>query len=125
MHDTLVLICGLPNSGKTSASAGFKKVFHLDNYAGYKGLFDAIEKHGGSAVVEGTFCVKERRKELLSLKDWDKTICIWMDTPVSECIKRENRGRPIEIITGHERLLDEPTNDEGWSSIKKYSEIER
>lgn len=54
--------------------------------------------------------------EAVKDKPYKKT-CIWIDTPLEECIQREDRNRPIEIILLHADTFEPPTYDEGWDEI--------
>ena len=70
--------------------------------------------------VEGVYnTIKERKTLLDSVKHQDKKICIWLDTPLEECIEREKnyRKRPIGIVHAHYRSFEPPTLDEGWDEI--------
>ena len=111
------LICGLPNAGKTTYSKRFENVLHLDDFPRNKFLNcnKAVAESVGDVVVEGIYNLRIRRKKLLeSVKD-GKKVCIWIDTPTEECIRREDRGRQPHIVT--QLPMQPPTYEEGWDEI--------
>ena len=123
----MILITGIPNAGKTTYSKRYENVIHFDDiphrftneqYA----LANAIALcHGKDAVIEGVYTTAERRKQLLdAFKDIDcvKT-CIWLDTSVDECVRRERnfRKRPDSLVTRTAKKFEEPSLSEGWSEI--------
>ena len=113
----MILIMGLPNAGKTTYSARYDNVLHLDDFGRHKFIKcnREVAKSDGNVVVEGIYNMKYRRKELLeALKGKDcKKICIWLDISREECERRERRGRNVVRYT----LLEAPTYDEGWDEI--------
>lgn len=122
----LVLICGLPNAGKTTFSSQFDNVIHFDDCEGIRDLqFSNCNRFAlnvdGDVCIEGVYNSVKRRKELLqALKDkHDKCVCIWIDTSVDECLKREMnyRKRSLGIVHAHARSFEPPTLDEGWDEI--------
>ena len=118
---TLILIIGLPNAGKTTYSGRYESVLHLDDFPWrwQPCLKAAATTEASELVVEGIYNFARRRMELLeALKDKPgKRICIWLDTPVEECVRREDRGRPDGIVWMHQRQAQLPTEDEGWDEI--------
>ncbi len=118
----MILICGLPNAGKTTYSAIFENVIHLDDIP-HKTFGEQLYKCNRLAaanehsVVEGVYNTKRRRRELLrACKSHQKKVCVWIDTPYEECVRRENRGRP-HIVAIHYKMFEPPTLDEGWDEI--------
>ena len=118
----MILICGLPNAGKTTYSAQFQNVVHIDEIAGIKHYHDIIKQRldeaDGELCVEGTFLVHHAREKVLRLckPEWKKT-CIWLNTDPNECKRREDRGRRPWLIDNCERCFQPPTYDEGWDEI--------
>ena len=120
---TLTLICGIPNSGKTTYSKNFDNVVHLDsNETGYaKFLYDecleAVRNSTSDICVEGNYRDRRHRIELVNAaKDFHK-VCIWLDTPVDICKQRETRGRSDRVFDYNYTTLEKPTYDEGWDEI--------
>lgn len=117
----VTLICGIPNAGKTTYSRKFDNVIHHDSLLlttqeRYRYTIEKA-KQSEDICIDGMYGEKKRRVELLdALKDYTKT-CIWMDTPVEKCIKRENRRRPDHLILHYAKTFEPPTFDEGWDEI--------
>ena len=113
----MILIMGRPNSGKTTYSQRFENVLHLDDfpYNRFLNCNAAVAKAKGEVVVEGIYNFRCRRIKLLeSYHGMGEKVCIWLDTPVEECLRREDRGRNKCDITAP---LQPPTLDEGWDEI--------
>ena len=114
----MILIMGHPNAGKTTYSSRYKAVLHLDEFPFPKFLNcnEAVKKTDGNVVVEGIYNLRCRREKLLEMVKGKpcKNICIWLDTPIEECLKRENRGRNAQTINS---FLQPPTLEEGWDEI--------
>lgn len=128
----LTLICGIPNAGKTTYSLRYAEVIHLDDYQHgrkwqeqLRACNDDASKVDGDVVVEGIYNTKEQRKGLL-MACWHQTpkVCIWLDTPLDECIKRERnyRKRPISSVIHHDEIFQEPALDEGWDEVIRIGE---
>lgn len=120
----MILIIGIPNAGKTTYSNQFKNVIHFDDIPHttdeewYNRCDLIVKEANDDVVVEGIYNRAKRRKKLLEIcKDKPIKKCIWIDTDVNECIKRENRDRSINIVKGHYALFQSPTYDEGWDEI--------
>lgn len=112
----MILICGLPNSGKTTYSKQFKNVVHFDDF-GYK-VFEIVEKGKGDFTVEGVFLLRSMRTKLLkAYKGNGKRSCIWLDVSPEECVKRENRNRAKYLIWNCHSVFEPPTLDEGWDEL--------
>lgn len=121
-----ILICGIPNAGKTTYSEKYDNVIHLDDFRdlGSRKAFQEIRRllsrTKEDAVVEGVYGSAQLRKELLrACHHQDQKICIWLDTDVAECIRRElaYRKRPIGIVYGHHHGFEPPSLEEGWDEI--------
>lgn len=119
----LILICGIPNAGKTTYAQRYDSVLHLDDMPlpnRYKALHEAVSKAEGDVIVEGTYVVASRRKELIqTCGDKSPKICIWLDTPLDKCRERErnSRKRPMALVDVHHQMLEPPTLEEGWDEI--------
>ena len=117
----LTLICGIPSAGKTTYSSRYDNVIHYDAYHRNCHICNhAVSRIQGDVCVEGVYNTIEERKKLLdSAKHQDKKICIWLDTPLEECLEREKNSRkrmPSIILKYHERMQP-PTLDEGWDEV--------
>lgn len=120
----LTLICGLPNAGKTTYSSKYDTVIHFDNIPREGDQFENCNRLAsevqGDVCVEGVYNSVRRRKQLLeACKHQDRKVCIWIDTPLEECIRREReyRKRPIGIVHAHHKSFEKPTLDEGWDEV--------
>lgn len=118
----MILIIGLPNAGKTTYSMQFEKVVHLDSFSGgkYKQCI-IVASQIDDVCVDGVFHQKSRRIDLLAACNghFGKRICIWLDTPIDVCLRREQEGRkrPDMIIKNLAAAFEPPTYDEGWDEI--------
>ena len=108
------LIVGIPNSGKTTYSQRYDNVFHADEL-GMKET-EYIIKTEKDLCVEGIFVLSKHRKKLCDLYN-GKKVCVWMDTPLEECKKRENRGRGLWMTEQWASIFEPPTYEEGWDEI--------
>lgn len=123
----LTLICGIPNAGKTTYSAKYGNVIHLDDMPSnqVKNCCIKAREVKGDVCVEGVFHRKKYRRELISMcRHQSPKVCIWLDTPLDECVKREMsyRKRPLGIVTAHNEWFEPPTLDEGWDEIIRIGE---
>lgn len=118
----LTLITGVPNAGKTTYSdKHFENVLHMDDlivvgkHLPY--VYERLRDSKGSDIcVEGVFYAPSQRKMLADSYEGKKQ-CIWLDTPIDECKRRENRRRPLFIIDNNFRLFKPPTLEEGWDEV--------
>ncbi|MBO7733980.1 MAG: hypothetical protein J6S67_15555 [Methanobrevibacter sp.] len=117
----MILICGIPNAGKTTYSSLFKKVIHCDDVTGRNQLVKivAMVKDDPEICVEGVYEKAEDRKKLVDACS-KKSKCIWLDTPLDECIKREinGRNRSVHMVQWSSEDFEPPTYDEGWDEIE-------
>lgn len=107
----MVLICGLPNSGKTTYSKRFENVMHFDDYLG--GRYEEgyrLASRMDDVCVEGLFQRRETRMRLIEACDHDYNLCIFLDTPAEICVNRKD-------FKGH-TYMEPPTYDEGWDEIE-------
>ena len=114
----MTLIIGLPNAGKTTYSQRYTNVLHLDDFPWNRWLNcnEAVRQSDGNVVVEGIYNLRCRRERLLEAVAGKnvRNVCIWLDTPQDECLRREDRGRDARTITD---IFQPPTLDEGWDEI--------
>ena len=116
----LTLICGLPNAGKTTYSQRYANVIHLDDYPHPRPAHcnATVRVAKGDVVVDGIYNTRYRRRKLLeAYQGRDKKVCIWLATPVRECIRRENRSRPQQVVLNQQERFEEPSLSEGWDEI--------
>lgn len=121
----MILVCGLPNAGKTTYSAVHKTVVHLDDIPcrtadeQYGRCIELVADSGDDVCVDGVYDSRKRRLDLLEAvgDKQGKRICVWLDTPAEVCITRENRHRPSTIIEHLANIFEPPTLDEGWDEI--------
>ena len=119
----LTLITGIPNAGKTTYSEQFDNVIHLDDVPCRKGhghirtVCEMLQGTTEDVCVEGVFLIAHYRKMLVrAVGDMPKR-CIWLDTPLDECIRREDRHRNTCIVKNSQAVFQPPTYDEGWDEI--------
>lgn len=113
----LTLICGIYNAGKTTYSMRFPDIIHLDELGSFQAVRDEVLKRGGDVAVEGLYPLRSQRKALAECAGQSYKVCIWLDTPLEECIRRENRNRPLFVISSLHHAFEPPTYDEGWDEI--------
>ena len=117
----MLIICGIPNAGKTTYSVQYDSVVHFDGLdTTTKKKYDRLKElaRNGNAVLEGVFGDKRRRTELIECCPLEeRKVCIWLDTAVEECVRRENRNRPTNMIRHHAKVFQPPTYAEGWDEI--------
>lgn len=115
----MIVIIGLPNAGKTTYSNRFTDVLHYDDISKYsRAEREDIYRSFQGNCIEGIYNSKQSRERLLScLEDNSRKVCVWIDTPEDECIRRENRGRDSHLVKSHAKTFEPPTLDEGWDEI--------
>ena len=119
----MTLICGLPNAGKTTYSKQFQNVIHYDDVTAPKGerpicVLCNIVSAMDDVCVEGVFLRAWERKRVVKAYNGTERVCLWLDTPLEECIARENRNRGLYLINRCHALFEPPTLDEGWDEIR-------
>lgn len=118
----LTLICGIHNSGKTTYSARFDTVAHLDELGSYDAVHEAVRGIGNDVAVEGLYPRRKQRTQLLdACADHHPKRCIWLDTPLDDCLRRETRNRPPFVIAHCAHAFEPPTYDEGWDEIVRIT----
>lgn len=122
----LTLICGIPNAGKTTYSQQYEHVIHLDRMPSpmfrdkYTECIRQASLREGDVCVEGMFTRREQREQLIkACENQSPKVCIWLDTPLDECVKREEsfRKRSVHMVRHHHQQFEPPTLDEGWNEI--------
>lgn len=138
---TCYVMCGIPGSGKTTLAKEIAKQYSvivhsyddIPNAWGnpdrdgslYKQWLNNIRhdlQNGNSVVCDSTALSSINRKQFLEeISDFDcEKILIVKAVPLEICIQR-NKGRFREVpenqIELSARLLEPPTEDEGWDAI--------
>lgn len=115
----LILICGLPNAGKTTYSEQYSNVLHLDEIGSTLKVAEYITHiNNDDIVIEGIFNTPESRERIIKAYNGKKTKCIFLDTPFEEILCRENRGRPKWLLQNAAKVFIPPTYEEGWDEIE-------
>ena len=141
----ITFVCGVPCSGKTAfieKNLPNQKVLDIFKYQEKKcfltlqtmlecqsdAMHDLLEasKHG-DVVMEHTLLKKYRRCEQISFlrkNGYDGEIhLIFLNPPLNELIKRgKERGVSEDFIQSHLNILELPTDDEEFTSIKIIGE---
>lgn len=126
-----VLICGLPNAGKTTFSNRFLNVIHMDdiieNFPPKRQTQIAINNSlkllqtNSTMCLEGVFaCLGLRQKILRAITHQFPniyTVCIYIEIPVEIAKQRESRNRDCDMIESVNRYFQQPQYDEGWDEI--------
>ena len=123
----MVLICGIPNAGKTTFSGRFQNVIHYDHLRmTSRDRIDYILRAASDpkVCVDGVFGKRKLRERIAAIAG-DK-VCIWLDTPVEVCLEREQnyRKRPEGLVLRYARMFEPPTLEEGWDVIMRITEHE-
>lgn len=143
----LIMLVGIPGSGKTTHSAELSKKYNAkvissdkvrQTYVGIdeKDVFPTVYrlcieelKNGGNVILDATHITPKVRKRTFDALDqydveYDK-IAIYFDTPVDVCIKRvEIRNKdpkelflPLEVIESYGKNIIMPTKEEGFKEV--------
>lgn len=124
--NTLILVCGLPNAGKTTYCEQYENVIHLDSIEStsfedkFNKCIHQAAQAEGDVVIDGNFFSSRIRQNLLNaFKDRDyKKICVWVNTPFDICLERARNGGRDETTVNHiYRYFDDPTLEEGWDEL--------
>ncbi len=126
----MTLICGIPNAGKTTYSSKYDKVIHYDDIKliGRERIPYILNeiKSSSDICIDGVFGIKEHRRIIANAmkEKGSKAVCIWLNTPLDICLKREMsyRRRPLELVKIHNKRFVPPDYDEGWDEIIVISE---
>ena len=75
-------------------------------------------KNNPDIIVEGVYDKASDRKKLVEASGVPSK-CIWLDTPVETCLKREKgyRKRPEGLVILAHKAFEPPTYAEGWDDI--------
>lgn len=112
----LILICGIPNAGKTTYSKQFKNVLHQDDIGTIDNIVNRIKQIDGDVIIEGYFGTSEIRKQVLSAYHGNAN-CIFIDISIEESIQRESRHRHPSILRNASMRFETPSLNEGWNKI--------
>ena len=116
----MIIICGLPNAGKTTYSKKYDNVIHTDSFFNrHYAIEEEVKKrieNNEEVCIEGLCHTAKFRKRLVELcSDNEPKICIWLNTPVEECLRR--KGMHNHAIKVYKRVFEPPTLEEGWDEI--------
>lgn len=117
----MILICGIPNAGKTTFAKQFDNVINFDRVKGTNRQMRErvleMVRDNPTAVVEGVYNKAEDRRNLVKASGGG--IVIWLNTNVNECVRRElsYRKRPTHLVEACAKHFEPPTYDEGWDEI--------
>ena len=143
----IVLLVGLPGSGKSTWASGKKGVLSSDalrelladdpdNQTIHARVFrvlrdllkQRLELNRPVTYIDATNLTPKSRRDYIKLADrFDCEIeAVFFDVPAEECMRR-NRGRqrivPDEVIRKMAKELVPPTEQEGFSRIKMWREL--
>ena len=116
--NAITLVCGLPNSGKTTYSTRYDTALHYDDISRLSiKERDDVYRASNAECFEGIFNTARSRRNILAQTKRERKVCIWINTPLEVCLARENRGRPPEVVLHHWQTFEPPTMDEGWDEV--------
>lgn len=130
---TLTIMCGLPNSGKTTKANNIAEetgatIIRVDDYThlyqeGYKpnqiieiviNDTKSVLGRGEDVVYDAVNATKSERKQLFdNFSTIADVVCVYMVTPAEMCIKRDKSG----WSSFYARIFEEPTEDEDFELI--------
>ena len=140
----LFVLCGLPGSGKSSWAQAHPQYVtvssdairaelygHEETQGDPQEVFAEMDKRVSSLLDEGKDVIYDAtnisakiRKNIIAKFPQATPICIFLDTPVKECIKRNlkrKRHVPEHIIMRMNKNLEPPTAEENFTIIEKIS----
>lgn len=109
----LVVLCGLPASGKTTLARGLRErlaarghefdVLHSDDFARrtYERMYERVRDAGGDWILDGTFYRRLHRERFRRLDD---CYVVWVRAPPETCLAR-NRAREEPIPAAGVRAM--------------------
>lgn len=114
----LTLICGIPNAGKTTYSnKHYPAALHNDALVrNGQNVVEIIRDAAGDICIEGVFSSPMHRRPIADAYAGRK-VCIWLDTSLEDCLRRENRNRSERLLKMYHRCFQPPSYDEGWDEI--------
>lgn len=144
----LIMLIGIPGSGKTTHSVELSKKYNAkvissdkvrQTYIGIdeKDVFPTVYrlcieelKNGNNVIIDATHITPKVRKRTFDSLDqygihYDK-VAIYFDTPVEECVRRvaiRNQDPnelflPLEVIESYGKNIIMPTKEEGFEVIR-------
>ena len=111
----LVAVCGPPNAGKTTSSLRFPNVVHMDGTR-LEDACVAVSGAEGDVCVEGVLPNAHVRRRLARAYA-GRRVCVWLDIPFEECVRREARGRGEWMLRNFYGCFEPPTVAEGWDEV--------
>lgn len=129
----LILLCGIPNSGKTTKATSIAEEtgYTLVRYDDYSHLIkdhhayeivDIVQKEvadklnsGQNVVYDAVNRTKAKRMELLSMCKGHHCTCVYMDTPTEICVERDNSKVGWSALFA--QIFEVPTEDEGFDKF--------
>lgn len=140
----LVLMVGVPGSGKSTYARKYykgyqllssdeirKELFNDENCQSNNAyVFSTLYKRARAFLLQGlnvvidatNVTIRDRKKALNQFEDLEiKRICCYIKTPIEICYKQDlKRERNVgkEIINSFFLKLEEPTKEEGFDQIK-------
>lgn len=80
-------------------------------------VIEAVMKDN-SICVEGVYADPVDRRKLVEASK-EKNTCIWLNTPLDVCLKREQEGRnrSDHLVIWAAEEFKPPTYEEGWDEI--------
>ena len=143
----LIMLIGIPGSGKTTYSKDLSKEYNAkvissdkvrQTYIGidesevfptvYRLCVEELD-NGCNVILDATHITPKVRKRTFDALDqfgiiYEK-VAVYIDTPVEECIRRvENRNKnpeelflPLEVIESYGKNIIAPTKEEGFEEI--------
>ena len=131
---TMIIMCGLPFSGKSTLAKHMEKycsdiiiinLDEIDRNDHARVICDNI-KNNKLVVIDKCNLSSEDRKEWINLNVSGKIWCIFINTPVEECLYRaakhnEDNKKKIETL---QIKLQQPNKDEGFSQIIELSKFD-
>ncbi|MGZ0747669.1 AAA family ATPase [Haloparvum sp. AD34] len=101
----IVILCGLPGSGKTTLATGLQRrlaardltvdLLHSDDFSRrtYEQLYEHVADAGGDWILDGTFYKREWRNQFYRL---DRVFEVWVKASIDTCLRRnQQRQDPI------------------------------
>lgn len=131
---TLTMMCGLPNSGKTTKANNIAEetgavIIRVDDYTylyeqGYKPqqMLEIVHndvranlESGHDIIYDAVNATAVERQQLKNIVEpfGVRVVCVYMATPTEMCVSRDKHG----WSSFYARFFEEPTEDEGFELI--------